>query len=134
MAVLADKKIVGAPFSNVGELVRVEYDFAVDGGAIADYDVLVADGNLIVEYVTIDVETAVLSSDAILFDLGKGAGGTEFQSDLVKGTLLIDAQVIAATPGQLVELADGEKIVMGVEAFAATAGKFSMIFRVYARS
>jgi hypothetical protein len=133
MAVLTDKKVVGAPFGNSSELVRVTYDFSADGGAIADYDVLEADGPLLVELVNCDVKTAVTSSDAILFDLGKSSGGTEFWGDVVKASLSLDAQVPSETVGKIVELADGEKIVMGVEAFAATAGKFTFTFRVYAR-
>jgi hypothetical protein len=133
MAVLADKKTIAAPFANASELVRVTYDFDVDGGAIADYDVLEADGNLLVELVNADVKTAVTSADAILFDIGKGAGGVEFWSDVVKGTLTLDAQVASENACKIVELADGEKIVMGIEAFAATAGKITFTFRVYAR-
>jgi hypothetical protein len=133
MAVLADKKVVGAPFGNASEIVRVTYDFAVDGGAVADYDVLEADSNILVQLVTADVKTAVTSADAILFDLGKGAGGGEFWTDVVKGTLLLDAQVVSEVAGAVVELADGEKIVMGIEAFAATAGKITFTFLVYAR-
>jgi len=133
MAVLVDKKVVGAPFSNEAQLVRVTYDFAVDGGAIADYDVLEADGDILVEFLVADVKTAVTSADAILFDLGKGAGGGEFWTDVLKGTLILDAQVPSEVAGAFVELADGEKIVMGVEAFAATAGKIQFLFRVYKR-
>lgn len=133
MAVLADKKTVSAPWSNASELVRVTYDFDVDGGAIADYDVLEADGNVLVTLLNADVVAAVTSADAILFDLGKGAGGGDFWTDVVKGTLLLDAQVASENAGKFVELADGEKIVMGIEAFAATAGKITFTFRVYAR-
>ena len=130
---LKDKKVVAAPFGNVSELVRVTYDFAEDGGAIGDYDMIEADGNLLVELVNADVKTAVTSADAILFDIGKGDGGTEFWSDVVKATLAIDAQVASEVVGKIVELADGEKIVMGIEAFAATAGKITFTFRTYAR-
>lgn len=133
MAVLSDHKTVGASFGNASELVKVTYDFSVDGGAIADFDVLTADGNVLVEFFNADVETAVTSSGAVLFDLGKGAGGLDFWSDVVKATLALDAQVPSANVGRFVELSDGEKIVMGVEAFAVTAGKFHMMFRVYAR-
>ncbi len=133
MAVLADHRTVGAPFSNASQLVKITYDFGVDGGTIADYDVLTADGDIIVEYVNTDVEVALTSSDAILIDLGKGAGGIEFQDDRLKAVLALDAQVLPETPGQMIELADGEKIVMGIEAFAATAGKWHHWFRIYKR-
>lgn len=131
MAALADKKVVSAPFSNEGELVRVVYDFAVDSGDIADYDVLVADGNLLVKFLNIDCKAAVTSGDAALIDLGKGAGGVEWMSDVEKASLAKDAQY----PGSLslLELADGEKIVLGIESHALTAGKLEFMFLVYSR-
>ena len=134
MAVLADHKTVGAPFSNVaGELVRIEYDFANDGGTVADYDVLTADGAMIVELINVDVKTAATSGGSLVVDLGKAAGGTEFWSDKAVAAITLDAQIPPDSPSQMVELADGEKIVLGLEAAAATAGKFQMMFKVYAR-
>lgn len=134
MAVLADKKIVGAGFKNSQELVRVTYDFAVDGGSVADYDVLEAEGNCIVEFVCFDIKTAVTSGGSLVVDLGKGAGGTEFKSDLAVASMTLDAILGPATAEtNKVELSDGEKIVLGLEAAAATAGKFDLLFRIYSR-
>ena len=133
MAVLSDKKIVGAPFGNECKLVVVEYDFDVDGGAVADYDVIEADGSLLVEFFNADVETALTCATDFDIDLGKSAGGVEFWSDLAKASFAIDAQVNSANPGAMVELADGEKIVMGIETAAATAGKMHLMFRCYKR-
>lgn len=131
MAVLADKKIAGAPFTNAAELVRVVYDFANDTGAVADYDVLVADGSMIVELVHADVKTAVTSGGSLVMDLGKGAGGTEFFSDKAVAALTLDS--LHFPTAKAVELADGEKIVMGIEAAAALGGKMEFVFRVYSR-
>lgn len=133
MAVLNDHKTVGAGFRNSGELHRVVYDFANDTGAVADYDVITADGSMLVELVNIDVKTAVTSGGALVMDLGKAAGGTEFKSDLAVASATLDAQIGADTAGTIVELADGEKIVLGLEVAAATAGKMEMLFRVYSR-
>lgn len=133
MAVLSDAQTMGAPFGNEMKLVSVEYDFSKDAGAIADYDVITADGAMLVELKNIDVEAALTSGGALVLDLGKGAGGTEFLSDKAVGDMSLDAQVAPDTPGTFVELADGEKIVMGIEAAAATAGKFHMMFNIYKR-
>ena len=132
MAVLDKHQTVAAPFALASEMVVVEYDFAVDGGSIADYDVITADGNLLVELLNIDVEAAITGAGCVM-DLGKGAGGTEFKSDLAVATTLLDAQIAADTPGTIVELADGEKIVFGIEVGASTAGKVQMMFKVYKR-
>jgi len=134
MAVLTDHKTVGPLFENKSELVRVEYDFANDTGAVADYDVLTVSGATLVEYISCDVETALTCATDFDIDLGKSAGGAEFWSDNAKAVYALDAQVgPAAGEIRMVELADGEKIVMGIETAAATAGKMTMLFRIYKR-
>jgi hypothetical protein len=134
MAVLSDKKIVGAPFRNEGKVVRVVYDFAQDGGAIADYDAIVADGAILVELLSIDCKTALTATATSNMDLGKNAGGVEFLSAFdAGGGISADVQTPGDTAGMVVELADGEKIVMGVDTAAITAGKLEFIFKVYSR-
>lgn len=132
MAVLDNKKNVSGGFGNSEELVRVVFDFDVDGGAIADYDVLEADGKCVVELAFMDVKTAVTSGGSLVLDLGKGAGGTDFLSNKAVAALTLDSIHKSDNPAA-VELADGEKIVMGLEAAAATAGKLEMAFKVYKR-
>jgi len=133
MAALDNAKTVAAPFGNAVEYINVQYDFSVDGGAAADYDVLTADGDLLVEFICCDVETAFTSGGANVNDLGKAAGGTEFWSDQAVASLALDAQLIADTPGTIVELADGEAIVLGIEAADLTAGKAVFKFKVFKR-
>jgi hypothetical protein len=127
MAVLADKKIAGAGFGNSKELVRVVYDFANDTGAVADYDVLVADSACVVHLVHASVKTAVTSGGSLVVDLGKGAGGTEMWSDKAVAALTLNSLHLATGP---VYLAAAEKIVLGLEAAAATAGKVEFVFEV----
>jgi hypothetical protein len=126
---LKDKKTVGAPFTNAVELVRVVYDFAEDTGAIADYDVLEAVDACVVSLKYMAVKTAVTSAGALVLDLGKGDGGTEFFSDKAVAALTLNSLHLTAAPAA-VRLAAGEKVVMGIEAFAATAGKLEMVFEV----
>jgi len=126
---LKDKKTVGPSFPNATELVRVKYDFAADGGAIADYDVLEATDACVVKLKHIETLDAVLSADAINIDLGKGDGGVEFLSNALKASFATGS-VQSGVAGAVVRLAKGEKIVLGIEAFAATAGKFEMVFEV----
>lgn len=134
MAVLADHKTFGAGFKNDTQLVRVTYDFSVDGGAVADYDVFTSSGDMLVELVSIDCQTALTAATNSVVDLGKGAGGTEFLSDLDAASgISVDVQTPADTAGTVVELADGEKIVMGVEVAAITAGKLVFLFKIYSR-
>jgi len=134
MAALGNHKIVGAGFSNDAQIVRVIYDFAVDGGAVGDFDVFTASSSVLVELVSIDCKTAITATATANLDLGKGAGGVEFLSDFdVGGGISVDVQTPGATAGKIVELASGEKIVMGLETEAITAGKLEYIFKVYSR-
>lgn len=129
MAVLVDKKTVGAGFSNAAEIVRVVYDFAVDGGSVADFDVLEADSACVVSLKHMAVKTAVTSGGSLVLDLGKSAGGTEFFSDKAVATLTLASIHAPAAPAAVYLPAAG-KIVMGIEAAAATAGKLEMVFEV----
>ena len=134
MANLADRKTVGEGFRNAAELVRVTYDFDADGGSIADYTVLTADSDCVVEFSHADVKTAVTSGGSLVADLGKGAGGTQFWSNKAVADLTLDAILgPGAAESNKVELASGETIQLGLEAAAATAGKVEFVFKVYAR-
>lgn len=129
MAVLKDKVTTGPGFTNAVEVVRVVYDFTKDGGAVADYDVLEADAACVVSLKHMLVKTAATSGGAMVLDLGKGAGGTEFFSDKAVAALTLNSVHMPSAPVG-VYLADGEKIVLGIEAFAATAGKLEMVFEI----
>lgn len=133
---LSNKKNIGAPASQSERIVKVIYDFADDGGTIADYDVLENTGTdaCVVELESIQVETAVLSAGALVMDLGKGDGGVEFKSDLAKTTMAVDAMISSDAPNTKVYLANGEKVVLGLEAAAATAGKIHMVFKITRRA
>ena len=135
MAVLADKKNVGAQFAKDFEIVRVVYDFAEDAGAVDDYDVLEASGDCVVKLLHAHVKTAVTSGGSLVLDLGKGAGGTEFWSNKAVAALTLDSMhavdAIAGVAG--VELTAGEKVVMGIEVDTALTGKIEFVFAVMAR-
>jgi predicted rRNA methylase YqxC with S4 and FtsJ domains len=129
MAVLKDAKTAGAGFSNDPVLVRVVYDFAKDTGAVADYDVMTADSECIVKLNHMLVKTAVTSGGSLVMDLGKSAGGTEFFSDKAVAALTLNSVHSTSAPAA-VRLAAGDKIVMGIEAAAATAGKVEIVLEV----
>lgn len=131
MAVLVGKKKIGPEFSNAQEIVKVIYDFAADTGAVADYDVLEAAGPVLVKLAGVFVETAVTSGGSLVVDLGKGAGGTDFWSDKAVAALTVNSvHGVDSAADKAVYLASGEKIVLGLEVAAATAGKVHFIFEV----
>lgn len=127
MAALKGKKIVGAGFPNAVEVVRVNYDFAKDTGAIGSYEVLEAENDCVIKLRHAAVKTAVTSSGALTMDLGKGAAGTEIISNKAVSALTLESLHEGAAQ---VKLAAGEKICMNLEAFDATAGKVEFVFEI----
>ena len=126
---LQDKKTEAAGFSNKEELRRVTYDFAEDGGSQGDYDIYEAQGAQAVRVKMVQVEDALTSGGSAVIDCGKGDGGAEYLSDEGFASFSAGAVVNVAT-SDYVKLADGEKIVMGIEAADLTAGKMVFLLDV----
>jgi hypothetical protein len=126
---LKDAKTVGSTFANEERWVSVVYDFAQDTGAVADYDVLTADGAIIITDFYAKVHTAVTSADALVMDLGVGDGGTEIWSNKTVASLEVGTVHPAGALFKL-KVPSASKIVLGIEAFAATAGKVEFFFKV----
>lgn len=129
MATLKGAKTVGAPFDNAVEVVRVMYDFSVDGGSVEDNTVLTASGVVLVRCIGTSTEVALTSGGAATVDLGKGASGTEFISTEAYTAFTL-AGFVASESAAFVKLADGEVINMGVATAALTAGKMEFIFEI----
>lgn len=128
MAALKGAKTVGAPFDNVVEVVRVMYDFSVDGGEIEDNTVMTADGELLVRCVGAYVHVAPVGVGATI-DLGKGAAGVEFISTEAITSFTL-AGFYASESAAFVKLATSEIINLGIATAALTAGKIEFIFEV----
>ena len=126
-AVLDDYKAVGHPMGNSESWIKVVYDFAKDGGAIADYDAFIAQDDLIVTDFAAFVETAVTGTP--VFDLGIGAGDVSILSDRAHGTLTIGT-VHGMDTAKPLKIAKDAKMVLGIETAAASAGKIHMHFKV----
>ena len=131
---LAGKKDVFAGFSNSEEWVQVVYDFAVDGGASLDYDVLEAEESIVITDFYAKVVTAVTSAGSCVIDLGVNDGGVELWSNknVEDSSLAINTlhgKDTALTPAPLLVAKDA-KIVMGVELGDITAGKINFNFKV----
>jgi hypothetical protein len=130
MGTLVDRKYVGPQNNKDIEIVRVVWDFAVDGGEVEDNVVLTATGACVVKLNHVNVLTAVLATGgACAMSLGKGTGGVEFMSAVAKTTLVLD-YVVGSTG--VVKLAAADTISMRTATNAATAGKLEFVFEVYA--
>lgn len=153
MATLKGVKTVGAPFSNTTEIVRVTYDFSIDGGIATAKDVLIADGDIMIKSFYAVVKTTCTGDTATL-DIGKTGATTLFANgllvaSLVAGYIVKPADIFTSlsatvfeTPDYLttttttsvkalpVKLASGEKIVMETNTAAFTAGKIELVFEI----
>lgn len=129
MAAVKAAKVIGAPFSNVVEVVRVIYDFSVDTGAIADYTLFEAKGSVLVKCIGADVIAACTSSGSATLELGKGASGAEFITAEAYTSFTL-AGFYASESAAFVKMVNGNVINLGIAGAALTAGKIEFIFEV----
>lgn len=127
MAALVNAKTVGLVFPNQAEIIRVVWDFEVDGGAVAAYTVLTADSSCIVSLKAMVVKTAATSGGSMTVDLGKGTSGAEIVSNKAVAAMTAENLTVGLAP---VQLDAAEVVSMNIEAAAATAGKVEFIFEV----
>ena len=129
MPALKGAKTVGAGFDNAVEVVRVVYDFSVDGGQVEDNTLFTADGALLVRCIGTLVETAFTSGGSATIDLGVGTSGVQFNSATAVASYSANALVASAT-NAFVRMASGDVMNMGVAVAALTAGKCEFIFEI----
>lgn len=143
MSALKGKKIVGAGFGNEVEVVRVTYDYSLDGGATGALDVLEADSNIAILNFYVVGKTTCTSGGSATLDVGVSGGDTDILLDgaavasltanaLVQSTELVLAEgtpntYVAAMP---LKLSSGGKIVQEIKVAAFTAGKLEYVFHI----
>lgn len=131
-ALAAHKAKVGAPFSNAREVIRVVYDFAVDGGATGALDVFTAEQNLVVVGFHLKVLTAATSGGSATLIVGVSGGDTDACLDATSGAVanLSANAVIGQEATVPFYLASGGKIIQTIGTAALTAGKIEYVFEV----
>jgi hypothetical protein len=128
MALVKDAKVINHPFGNAAEIVRVKYDFSVDGGAAGSLTMLTAKSDVIVKVKYVVVRTACTSGGSATVAIGKTAG-----SELLGATA-----VASLTAGAVFGDVDGVKLAAdGVVALTIatadlTAGVVEAVFEVLA--
>ena len=135
MANVKNYKIVGAPFSNEIEHVRVVYDFAVDGGATGVLNLVTAADQMVLKSFHARVITACVGATMVL-DCGiVGVDTNRFLADVTVAALAINTchipPLVEGTPNtQLVPsiVLDAGVIAMEIKTAALTAGKIEFVF------
>ena len=129
MAAVKNVKPVGSDFGNQENLIRVQYDFSQDAGAIGDLDLMLdADGDVLVELVGISVDTALTSGGAATIAVGV-AGGTEYKGATAITGFTAGAFIAPGEFGFTRKVADGANVTMSIDTAALTAGKMTFIFK-----
>lgn len=130
MADVKKKKDV-AVFSNVIEKIEVEYDFAVDGGAVGELILFEAKEALVIHEAHIKVKTQFTSSGLATLIVGVSGGDTDA---ILASTAVADLTAPKVLPGAAacegLYLASGGKIAMAIGTEAMTAGKMVVSLEV----
>ena len=132
MAALDERKYLGKTFSNAKEMVKVIYDFAVDGGATGALDIFEASSDVVITGFFSVVKTTATSGGSATLKVGVTGDDDAFMTttqgavaSLTAGALILPPAV-EGTPNTLplpVKLASGAKILQTIGTAALTAGK-----------
>ena len=140
MAALKGKKTVGAPFPNALEVVKVVYDFALDGAMASPLDVLEAADDIVIVGFFGKVITTCTSGGSATLAVGVSGGdidvlmGDTPVASLVAGYFIVPPQVLTeGTPNTMspqlpIKLADGGKIVCDTTTASFLTGKIEWTF------
>lgn len=130
MAELKAAKTVAPAFRNELCRERVVYDFAVDGGAQGDFDILKAGKAILVNRIVVNVLAAVTGTGTKL-TVGK-TGATTASIDATAGDLAnINADTKAIASSSPMKVPANASVTMSITAAAMTAGKLEFIVEYY---
>jgi hypothetical protein len=128
MTDILNKVTVSAPAGNQSELVRCRYSYASDAGATGPLVVFEADGAVIVKDVMLLPKSALAGTGAAL-SVGISTN-TDSMIDSVAISGLSVSGMIKASAGVPQYMADGDTLVLDIEAAALTAGIVELTFEV----
>lgn len=132
MAAVSAYKKIGPTFKNKVEVVRVAYDFAVDGGATGALDIFEATSDVIIVGFASVVKTACTSGGSATLKVGVSADDDAFMTTTQGAVANLTANAVIlpvaveGTPNTLpipVKLPSGSKILQTIGTAALTAGK-----------
>jgi hypothetical protein len=125
MATIKGLRKAGAPLNNQLTVAHAVYDFAVDGGAATDYNLIEIDGDCVLHRWWAVVETAVASTGSATIGAGYTGTLTAFQSAVAKTTYVQNyvAKPDSVTGDVPVRLTDGAYLTMTIATAPLNAGK-----------
>lgn len=128
MANADNHKTVAAGYGNDQDIVRVTWDYDVDGGAAAALNLITASGDVLVKEFHAIVKTAVASSGSLTLIGGIAGGDTDAAfSSVPASTLALDYVIQQASTVPFL-LSDGESVAQTIGTAPASAGKIEYVF------
>ncbi len=131
MAAIAQQKDIGKTWSNEEQVLKVRYDFSVDGGATGALDIFEALEDVIITGFHSVVKTAATSGGSATLKVGITGDDDLFMTttqgavaNLTLGAAIFPA-VVEGTPNVIacpVKLASGAKVLQTIGTAALTAG------------
>jgi len=140
MANLADHKSIGAPFGNASQMVRVEYDFDNDGGAVGVLNAITTSDDIVItDFYVKGITVLDSAADGTSIDCGIVGGDTDILLDgVAEATFAADAlvqpTVVEGTPNVLplpLKLAASGSIGFEIVDEALTSGKCELYFNYH---
>lgn len=112
------------------ELVRIQYDFSVDGGSVAALDIFKAKEACVVKLAEMHVVTACTSGGSATVSVGKSGDLTGMVGATAVASLTAGAVILGAAIDASHALAADDIVKMDIATAALTAGKIDFVFEV----
>lgn len=112
------------------ELIKVVYDFAKDGGAVAALDLFKAKEACLVVLAYMKVKTACTSGGSATVSVGKTGDLTGMVGSTAVASLTADATILGAAIDASHVLAADNVVQLDIGTAALTAGKIEVVFEV----
>lgn len=113
------------------KVLKGDYDFAIDGGAVGNYDLVTLPDNFVVTDVDVRVTTALTSGGTPVVTFGNVADADGYIADIGAASAGLTAGAGALLSGKHLVLAADDKVTMSVSTAALTAGALSVYVRGY---
>lgn len=128
MAAVAGAKTLGSPYTNDVELVRVTYDYAVDGGTAGALDLLTLTNAAVVRLKHCSVKTACTGASGTV-SVGVTGAATAFVDATEGAVANLTANAIIDGASAPKYCAAGAKAILTIGT-GLTAGKVECVFEV----
>lgn len=132
MAAVAQAATIGPVFRNESFVKRVVYDFAVDTGAVATYDLMTAGADIVIKSAHAYVKTACTSGGSATVSFGITGATTAFVDATAGAVANLTANAVLGAAEAPLRLASGNKVLMTLATAALTAGKIEFVIEYMA--